>query len=55
MILTVLFCEVLPGAPRPLLRIGTPQPAAHRGDAHVCFFYRLLAESCVFCRFYSLF
>ena len=40
MVLAILFCVVLPGAPRPLLRIGTSQPAAHHGGARVCFFYR---------------
>ena len=46
MVLTVLFCVVLPGAPRPLLRIGTFQPAAHHEGARVCFFYR---PKVVFC------
>jgi len=45
-VLTVLFCVVLPGAPRPLLRIGTFQPAAHHEGACVCFFYR---PEVVFC------
>ena len=46
MVLAVLFCVVLPGAPRPLLRIGTFQPAAHHEGARVCFFYR---PKVVFC------
>ena len=40
MVLTALFCGGLPWEPTPLLRIGTPQQAAHRGSARVCFFYR---------------
>ena len=40
MVLAALFCGGLERAPIPLLRIGTPQRAAHHGEARVCFFYR---------------
>jgi hypothetical protein len=39
-VLAALFCGGLERAPIPLLRIGTPQRAAHHGEARVCFFYR---------------